>query len=351
MKGGTGTDMKTIENKRIRRSVSLLLLVFLLFSFGSCHFPGKEGTPSETVPEKASGTASDTAVDPRGETPAETAVRKACAYLTDAVPTPLYGQAGGEWLIIGIMKSGASLSGSARAGYLTSLEDALREGSGSLSARRYTEYARAALALTALGENPGAFRGWDILAPLKSFSDVSKQGVNGIAYALIALDAADAVFSDNGNDTRQAYIDALVCAQRKDGGWSMNTNTAAPDADVTAMAIQALAPYTGQTAVSGSVRAGLAALGRIQNQNGTFSSYGAENAESCAQVLLALSALPAPLLSTDGAPDISSVIDALLSFAEPDGSFSHTADGETNLMSTEQALYALSAYLCTHSGK
>ena len=77
----------------------------------------------------------------------------------------------------------------------------------------------------------------------------------------------------------------------------------------------------------------------MQNADGGFSSWGSENAESCAQVLLALNALG---LDDDSrfVKNGHSVLDALLTYQNADGGFCHERGGETNLMASEQAACA-----------
>ena len=61
---------------------------------------------------------------------------------------------------------------------------------------------------------------------------------------------------------------------------------------MTAMAIQALAPYykTNET-VKAAVDKALEALSALQRSDGGFGSWGTVNSESCAQVIVALTAL------------------------------------------------------------
>jgi prenyltransferase beta subunit len=74
-----------------------------------------------------------------------------------------------------------------------------------------------------------------------------------------------------------------------DGGFSMGGTTADPD--VTAMALQALAPYKGQNDIKTVIDRALDCLSRLQNSDGGYSSGGLDNSESAVQVLVALTAL------------------------------------------------------------
>ena len=165
-----------IKNVKTKRMTAFFLSVLLtLFSFAAA--PGQRASAAAVT--------------------ADSAAKNAAAYLSSAVKKPEYGQAGGEWLVLGIVRGGYTLTDTARESYLSSLSAALKAGNGSLSARRYTEYSRTVLALTALGENPRAYAGYDLLKPLTALKDVSKQGVNGTAYALLAMDAGGFAFPSN----------------------------------------------------------------------------------------------------------------------------------------------------------
>lgn len=98
--------------------------------------------------------------------------------------------------------------------------------------------------------------------------------------------------------TREKLVTYILDNELKNGGFCLSGTL--PDPDVTAMALQALAPYyKGSTDVSEQVRSqvteavnrGIRVLSEIQNEDGTYSSWGTKNAESTAQVLVALSGL------------------------------------------------------------
>ena len=63
------------------------------------------------------------------------------------------------------------------------------------------------------------------------------------------------------------------------------------DVDMTAMALTSLAPYQEETDIKAAVDAPLTYLSDAQQADGGFMSWGAANSESCAQVIVALTAL------------------------------------------------------------
>lgn len=260
------------------------------------------------------------------------ALAAAAAYVQHAVPNPQVGSVGGEWAVIGVACSGVKTSQAWYDTYLQNLTQTVTQQKGILSTRKYTEYARVALALTALGKDPRDVGGHDLLAPLEDFEQTASQGINGAVFALIALDSGD---YDAPSGLRDRYLQMILSAQLSDGGWSLSGEQADPD--VTAMALQALAPYGSSCAsVQGAISQGLARLDALQKA-GSFSTL-----ESYSQTVLALCAL--------GIQPEQSLLEEFLSFQRADGSFSHTKGGLSNLMASEQGLCALAALARKEAG-
>lgn len=96
---------------------------------------------------------------------------------------------------------------------------------GVLHPRKYTEYSRVILALTAIGADPRDVAGYDLLVPLGDFERTIAQGVNGAAFALLALDAGEYEIPRNPaaatQATRQMYVDTILARQLPDGGWNL----------------------------------------------------------------------------------------------------------------------------------
>ena len=291
--------------------------------------------------------------DTASKSAVQTAYDRASAYLTAAVSAPRYGSLGGEWTVLALARGGADTETAYFTGYCAALEQTVREANGVLSERKYTEYSRVILALSALGKDARDVAGYDLTLPLGDFEKTKAQGMNGAIYALLALDSRDYPMPQNAaastQATRQLYVDAILAAQLTNGGWSFMGEDADPD--LTAMALQALAKYREQSSVQLAANRALVCLSAMQNADGGFSSWGSENAESCAQVLLALNALG---LDTDDSRFVKnghSVLDALLTYQNADGGFCHERGGETNLMASEQAACALASLVRAERGE
>ena len=255
--------------------------------------------------------------------------------------TPTVNSTGGEWMVIGLARSGRTVP----AGYYDNVVEYVKakaDANERLHPAKVTDNARVILALTAIGKDVTNVGGHNLLKGLDSMDYVQAQDINGPIFTLIALDSHN--YPTMGDVTREKLIQVILDAQLPDGGWNLSAENADPD--MTAMAIQALAPYykTNET-VKAAVDKALEALSALQRSDGGFDSWGTVNSESCAQVIVALTALGIdPTADSRFVKNGHTVLDALASFYVTGGGFRHTAGGERNDMATEQGYYALAAY-------
>ena len=278
------------------------------------------------------------------------------AFMVSAVKAPEVGSIGGEWAIIGLARSGYSVPADYYDEYYTRVEKYVKNCNGVLHERKYTEYSRVVLALTAIGRDPSKVAGYNLLTPLGDFDKTIWQGLNGPIWALIALDSGNYEIPKNPaaktQATRQLYIDEILNNQMKDGGWSL-TGTGDSDVDITAMALQALAKYQDQKAVKTATDKALTYLSNVQDSKGGFASWGTTNVESVAQVVVAFCELGMDLNDSRFVKNGHGLVENLLSFRQSNGGFYHVMDGSdgNNQMSAEQGFYALVAIDRAENGK
>lgn len=255
--------------------------------------------------------------------------------------TPTVNSIGGEWMVIGLARSGRPVP----AGYYDNVVEYVKakaDANERLHRAKVTDNARVILALTSIGKDVTNVGGHNLLKGLDNMAYVQTQGINGPIFTLIALDSHN--YPTMGDVTREKLIQVILDAQLNDGGWDLSADKADPD--MTAMAIQALAPYykTNET-VKAAVDKALEALSALQRSDGGFGSWGTVNSESCAQVIVALTALGIdPTADSRFVKNGLTVMDALAGFYVTGGGFRHTAGGDLDGMATEQGYYALAAY-------
>jgi len=263
--------------------------------------------------------------------------------------TPGVNAVGGEWMVIGVARSGRPVPDGYYDNVLSFVQENIDEN-GRLHSTKSTENARVILALTALGKDVTNVDGHNLLLGLADMDYIQKQGINGPIWALIAFDSGNYSIPE-GNVTREALIQVILDAQLSDGGWALSGSVSDPD--MTGMALQALAPYYKTNAeVKAAVDKALIMLTNTQGDDGGFASIDGTNSESVAQVIVALTALGIdPATDERFVKNGISLVDALCSYYVEGGGFRHTPDGQLDGMATEQGYYALTAYYRFQAGK
>ncbi len=277
------------------------------------------------------------------------------AYIQSAVSAPVVSYLFGEWAVLGQARAGVELSDAYIQAYYDKVVAYVRKNMGADGVLRdpeshnpvITDNERIALALTAIGKDPANVGGKNLLAALQDkdimkVTDTSDTDINGLVMGLLALN------SRNYTSDTSWLVQAVLAQQNEDGSWSASADTKpASDVDMTAMALQALAPYYkdgGNETVNTAVERALNWL------SGKYQS-GYDSSESCAQVVIALSALnldantDARFTKTVEGKTLSVLGNLLQYRVAENGGFKHQfADKAVNEMATEQALCAMAAY-------
>lgn len=277
------------------------------------------------------------------------------AYIQSAVSAPVVRYLFGEWAVLGQARAGVELSDAYIQAYYDKVVAYVRKNMGADGVLRdpeshnpvITDNERIALALTAIGKDPANVGGESLLKALQNkdimkVTDTSNTDINGLVMGLLALN------SRNYTSDTSWLVQAILGQQNADGSWSASADTKpASDVDMTAMALQALAPYYkdgGNETVNTAVEKALNWL------SGKYQS-GYDSSESCAQVVIALSALnldantDARFTKTVEGKTLSVLGNLLQYRVAESGGFKHQfADKAVNEMATEQALCAMAAY-------
>ena len=292
----------------------------------------------------------------------------------------LAGSTPGDWYPIALSRLGYKTDYS---GYLAVLEQNVKERyalDGGLSAAKATEWHRIILAVLASGGNPRDIDGIDLVADgtynRGKTASLGRQGINGWIWGLIALDSKSWEVPKDAYYTRDDIILQILSAQLENGGFALTGEAADPD--ITAMALQARAPYYNsetvytlpggtaseeakKTTVRKAAEAALECLSGLQSEQGDFFSWGTQNSESCSQVIIALCALGIdPLCDERFIKNGVTLWDGLMRYRREDGgflhSFSYDSNNPTSLpdasnsMAGEQALLALCALIRQKKG-
>lgn len=293
---------------------------------------------------------------PSAEVPGfDEAYAGAKAYIQSAVSAPVVSYLFGEWAVLGQARAKVPLSEAYIAAYYEKVVAYVQKNMGADGVLvdpesrnpTVTDNERIILALTAIGKDPANVGGENLLKALQNkdimqVTDTSNTDINGLVMGLLALN------SRNYTSDTSWLVQAVLAQQNEDGSWRASADTKpVGDVDMTAMALQALAPYYkdgGNETVNTAVEKALNWL------SGKYRS-GYDSSESCAQVVIALSALnldantDARFTKTMEGKALSVLGNLLQYRVVENGGFKHQfADKAVNEMGTEQALCAMAAY-------
>lgn len=294
------------------------------------------------------------------------------------------GDTSGDWFPLGLGRIGYEDDYDSYLAIIRDVVEKRYKEEGKLSSSKATEWHRISLAILASGGDPTKVGQDNQGNPIHLIADgtynrgemksLGAQGLNGWIWGLITLDSMRYIVPEDAHDTRQLMIENILEEQLPKGGFSLNYPE--PDPDMTAMALQALAPYYNSEetytyeqralekevtkTVRQAVDEGLDVLAGLQLAEGDYESWGSPNVESTAQVIVALTSLGIdPFADERFIKNENTSFDGMMIyFKEDEGGFIHSESydaenpsslpQETNSMASEQALYTLAALYRHH---
>ncbi|MBQ8796951.1 MAG: hypothetical protein IJZ56_02015 [Oscillospiraceae bacterium] len=257
-------------------------------------------------------------------------------------------QYGDEWVVFILPRTGNALTEQEIEHYMETVAAAY--AAPTAEELKPTTIARVILAVSTLGEDPTDVDGIDLIELLCT-SDSISAGSNEAIWALIALDCKDHEIPAGAEWTRDKLITEILKFQNSETGAFGLTDNQTASIDMTAMAIQALAPYYDtNTEAKAAVDKALVWLQQEMDRNCDFGS-----SEATAQVLIALSAIGKDALDEENGFVKSvarNLITALDLYRCSDGGYKHLlTDNRSNGMGTLQTLMGYEAYRRYASGE
>ena len=207
------------------------------------------------------------------------------------------GSSATDWLPIGLSRCGVEDDYDAYLAALQSYVEQKYREPDKLDRVKATEWHRISLAVLACGGDPTHFgkdeSGNDInliadgVYDRGKTVDIGAQGLNGWLWGLITLDSMKYNIPAGSSYTRTEMIKRILSFQLPDDGFNLRfAQGSTADPDITAMAIQALAPYYRNSTfnVKDPVDKALGCLSELQLDTGDFRSWGTRNSESVSQL-------------------------------------------------------------------
>lgn len=248
---------------------------------------------------------------------------------------------GAEWSLFTLLRAGESLNQGDLNAYYHSVVQEVQSGGRMLP----TDYFRLVVALLAMGEDPTEVGGVNLIEQLYNYPNLDRMTSNMMAFTLLALDAKDYEVPENAKWSREILVEKLLTFQNECGGFGLSSSTTY-GVDVTAMILQALAPYRDMEQVNEAFERALDYLrGEMTNDCG-FINEGDDNGCTAAQVLTALAVAGIDPLDPDNGFTRGNynLVKKLDGFKREEGFTTFMNSQEPDGMGSVQIGYALEAY-------
>jgi hypothetical protein len=237
----------------------------------------------------------------------------------------------GEWEAIALRQAGKTVPKE----YLQTITKLIQDKNGKFS--KITDYERYTLGVLAAGGDPTNIAGHNLVEAIYN-GEITKQGLNGVFYSLIALDSGEFEVPEHANWTREKLINYLLERQNEDFGWSWDGSSKS-DIDTTAMVLTALSPYKEQEEVKKAIDLA------VEYLSSQYLAGKIDNSSTAAQVVIGLSAIG--IDANDESlftKNEMSLIAYLLTFQNNDGGFDWQGGNVSDVFSTGQGIQGIVAY-------
>lgn len=253
-----------------------------------------------------------------------------------------------DWIVYARLRAGETISQEKLDAYYQSVADTVKKWS---KMQKPTDMERVALSLLIMNKDITDVAGVNLAEMIYNHPSLDMGG-NELAWALLAADAKGMEIPTDAKWNRESIITALLKFQNEEnGGFGLMDNQTV-SVDMTAMCLQALAPYRNTNVkVHQAVEAGLEYL-----KNSMSDSYDFGTSESTAQVLLTLTILGINPLNSDFGTPYSNMITCLMDNyyceTEKGNGFCHDkSNKKLNEMSGVQVFQAFTAYTQAKAGE
>jgi hypothetical protein len=233
---------------------------------------------------------------------------------------------GGEGSLIAVMMSDIEVKESLCDEYYKNLCDITKERKGVLDEDDASTYARIIIALSFLEKDPRNVAGYNLVQPLDDVEKVRAQGVNSEIYALVASGSTEIAL-----ENARVYLNDIMEFLKPGGDLEEDPDAAG----YYGMALQAISYYSDEEEVEDRIKYVCDKIRHIQESDGGFGSC-----ESTAKVIMGLTAAGKDPQDGSFTKNDKDPVDALMEFATKKG-FGSSKEGETDIVSSEQALSAL----------
>ncbi len=248
---------------------------------------------------------------------------------------------GSDWAIITLLRGKKSVTSSILEEYTCSLKETVKGWHANV---KPTDAAKAVIAFTVMDMNPADIEGLNLINFICNSTQL-ESGTNELAYSLLALYASGAEIPQDATWSKSDIVNRLLTFQTESGGFGL-FDTENTDVDMTAICVQALAPYKDEPAVETAIDKAIVFLRDTISEDWDYD----DNPNTTAQVLLTLSTLGIDVTDPAngfGADEQENIITSLESYHNTEGN-GYLFGDSVNTLATYQIMQAYDAYRKIH---
>lgn len=242
-----------------------------------------------------------------------------------------------NWAAFSLYKSNAKIN----EGFLDKLNESIKSGVDEMTP---SQLESAIVGVSALGYSPYNFNGKNLVKTLFN-KDINEFLNNDCIFALLTYKSVN--LSEEYKINKSDLVNKILAAYNK--GWSWSGTGVDPD--ITAAAINALAPYykgeklqgVDNAKVKSIVDEAVSILSKAQLEDGNINGTYGVSSETNAFTIMALTSIGVDPSEGVFAKSKGDLVSAFLSYKGDNGAFNHNNELKNNAYATEQALRALIA--------
>ena len=248
---------------------------------------------------------------------------------------------GSDWAIITMLRAGKTIEPDILDEYYSSLTQTIKGWDSNV---KPTDVAKVSLAYAIMDKDITNIEGVNLINLLCNNQKLAN-GANELAYSLLAIYASQSAIPEDAIWNKSNIIAELLTFQAENGGFGLfDAETA--DVDMTAICVQALAPYKNETAVSTAINKAIHFLSDTISDDWDYNN----NPNTAAQVLLALASLNIDVTDPEngfGNNEYENIITSLEKHRSTDEN-GYFYDSSVNAIATYQIMQAYDAYRKSH---
>ena len=269
-------------------------------------------------------------------------------HFASRYPEENYQYNNNDWIVYARLRAGETISQEKLDAYYQSVADTVKKWS---KKQKPTDIERVAMSLLIMNKDITEVDGVNLAEMIYNHPNLD-MGSNELAWALLVMNAKEMEIPADAKWNRENIVAALLKFQNEENGGFGLTDNQTVSVDMTAMCLQALAPYKNtDVKVHNAVEAGLEYL-----KNTMSDTYDFGTSESTAQVLLTLTMLGIDPLNSDFGTSYSNMITCLMDnyYCETENGkgFCHDkSNKKLNEMASVQVFQAFTAYVQAKAGE